>query len=326
MKILYAFQGTGNGHLARAQEIIPILRKYAEVDTLMSGHQSQLKSDFKLNFQFKGISLLYDKSGGLSYYRTFRDNQFLRAIRDSRSLKLDQYDLIINDFEPITAWACKGKSYPMIEVSHQASMKFKETPKPSRGDFLGEWVLNNYAPSKQKIGFHFESYHPLIKKPVIRKKIRSLQPTREPHYVVYLPSFSDENLVSILKQIPVNWKVFSKYSKLYQTFGNVEIYPIDEVQFLHFFETCTGILCNAGFETPAEALYMGKKLFVIPIHNQYEQECNACALDLLGIMNSKKLIVDDLEKWISNDEFLEVHYPDDTENIFLNEVLPFARH
>jgi hypothetical protein len=37
-------------------------------------------------------------------------------------------------------------------------------------------------------------------------------------------------------------------------------------------------LCNAGFETPAEALFMDKKLFVIPIHNQYEQECNACAL------------------------------------------------
>jgi hypothetical protein len=26
MKILYAFQGTGNGHVARAQEIIPILK------------------------------------------------------------------------------------------------------------------------------------------------------------------------------------------------------------------------------------------------------------------------------------------------------------
>lgn len=38
MKILYAFQGTGNGHLARAQEIIPILKKHALVDTLISGH------------------------------------------------------------------------------------------------------------------------------------------------------------------------------------------------------------------------------------------------------------------------------------------------
>ncbi|WP_435525387.1 glycosyltransferase family protein, partial [Chryseobacterium indoltheticum] len=70
---------------------------------------------------------------------------------------------------------------------------------------------------------------------------------------------------------------------------NVEIFPIDEIQYLKYFENCDGILCNAGFETPAEALFMDKKLFVIPIHNQYEQECNACALDKMGIPNSKVL-------------------------------------
>ena len=324
MKILYALQGTGNGHLARAQEIIPLLKKYAEVDTLMSGHQSQLKSDFELNFQLQGISLLYNKSGGLSYYKTFKENKFLQAIRDIQNIKLDQYDLIINDFEPITAWACKGKDFPMMEVSHQAAMKFKETPKPLQKDFLGEWVLQNYAPSKESMGFHFESYHPQIKKPVIRKKIRNLNPKKEEYYVVYLPSFSDENLVKTLVQIDVSWKVFSKYTKRYQKFNNVEIYPIDEVQFLHYFETCIGILCNAGFETPAEALFMKKKLYVIPIHNQYEQECNACALDVMGVMNSKKLLVDELLKWISSDVYWEVDYPDDTENIFVNEVLPFG--
>ena len=58
MKILYAFQGTGNGHLARAQEIIPILKKHALVDTLISGHQTQLRSDFDIDFRFRGISLL----------------------------------------------------------------------------------------------------------------------------------------------------------------------------------------------------------------------------------------------------------------------------
>ncbi len=64
-------------------------------------------------------------------------------------------------------------------------------------------------------------------------------------------------------------------------------FRIDESQYLKYFEGCEGILCNAGFETPAEALFMDKKLFVIPIHNQYEQECNACALDKMGIPNSQ---------------------------------------
>ena len=321
MKILYAFQGTGNGHVARAQEIIPILKKHASVDTLISGHQSQLRADFDLNFQYRGISLLYDKTGGLSYRKTFTDNKFIDAIKTINELDLKHYDLIINDYEPLTGWASKLKGLPMIELSHQASMSFAETPKPDKKDFLGELILKYYVPSERKIGFHFENYHPQIKKPVIRHKIRNLNPNKNGYYLVYLPSFSDENIVKVLQQIPVQWKVFSKYSKTRTTIKNVEIFPIDETEYLKCFENCDGILCNAGFEAPAEALFLDKKLFVIPIHNQYEQECNACALDRMGIPNSKILKLEEIMDWIASDHHLKVNYPDDIEDILLNEVL-----
>ncbi|MCS4302924.1 glycosyltransferase family protein [Chryseobacterium sp. BIGb0232] len=321
MKILYAFQGTGNGHVARAQEIIPILKKYASVDTLISGHQSQLKADFDINFQYRGISLLYNKTGGLSYRKTFTDNKFIDAAKTIKDLELSQYDLIINDYEPLTGWASKLKKLPMIELSHQASMSFPETPKPQKKDFLGEMILKYYVPSDRKIGFHFENYHPQIKKPVIRRKIRSLNPYKKGYYLVYLPSFADENIIKVLRKIPVEWKVFSKYSKVQVKVKNVEVFPIDEIQYLKYFEGCEGILCNAGFETPAEALFLDKKLFVIPIHNQYEQECNACALDKMGIPNSKVLQLQEIMEWVASDQHLEVDYPDNIEEILVNEVL-----
>jgi hypothetical protein len=44
-----------------------------------------------------------------------------------------------------------------------------------------------------------------------------------------------------------------------------------------------GVVTSAGFETCAEAMYLGKKLLVIPIRNQYEQACNAAALEQLGV-------------------------------------------
>ncbi|HCM35380.1 glycosyltransferase family protein [Chryseobacterium sp.] len=321
MKILYAFQGTGNGHVARAQEIIPILKKHASVDTLISGHQSQLKADFDINFQHRGISLLYNKTGGLSYRKTFTDNKFIEAAKTIKDLELSKYDLIINDYEPLTGWASKLKKLPMIELSHQASMSFSETPKPKKKDFLGEMILKYYVPSERKIGFHFENYHPQIKKPVIRKKIRSLNPYKKGYYLVYLPSFADENIIKVLRKIPVEWKIFSKYSKVQVKVKNVEVFPIDEMQYLKYFEVCEGILCNAGFETPAEALFMDKKLFVIPIHNQYEQECNACALDKMGIPNSKVLNLQEIMEWVASDHHLDVDYPNDIEDILLNEVL-----
>jgi len=63
MKILYAVQPTGNGHIARAQEIIPILQKYGEVEVIDSGSNAQLSPGFEINYSFRGISLFYSKSG-----------------------------------------------------------------------------------------------------------------------------------------------------------------------------------------------------------------------------------------------------------------------
>lgn len=324
MKILYAFQGTGNGHIARAQEIIPILKKHADVDTFLSGHQSQLATGFDVNFRYKGISLLYNKSGGISYRKTFFRNNFIQAKKDVQSLQLTEYDLVINDFEPLTGWACKINNIPLIELSHQASFKFKESPKPAKKKILGEFILNNYVPSDRQIGFHFDNYHPQIKKPVIRTKIRQLNPENKGFYLVYLPSFSDEYLTRVLKQIPVDWKVFSKNAKLICREKNVEIFPIDEIKYLNYFANCDGILCSAGFETPAEALFMKKKLFVIPIHNQYEQECNAIALDQMGVPNSKILDGGEIEKWVTSSQYIDVNYPNDIEEIILKEVLHWS--
>ena len=47
-RILYAFQGTGNGHASRAAELVPLLKKYARVEVLCSGHNRQLSLDFPL--------------------------------------------------------------------------------------------------------------------------------------------------------------------------------------------------------------------------------------------------------------------------------------
>ena len=42
MKILYAIQGTGNGHLSRARDIIPALQNKGDLDILVSGTQADV--------------------------------------------------------------------------------------------------------------------------------------------------------------------------------------------------------------------------------------------------------------------------------------------
>ena len=59
--------------------------------------------------------------------------------------------------------------------------------------------------------------------------------------------------------------------------------PISNEGFNNSMITSAGVITGAGFETPAEALYLGKKLLCLPIRGQYEQLCNAAALERFNV-------------------------------------------
>jgi hypothetical protein len=60
----------------------------------------------------------------------------------------------------------------MIELSHQASMSLKKRLNLKKR-FSGRNDFKILCSQRKKIGFHFENYHPQIKKPVIRKNQKS---------------------------------------------------------------------------------------------------------------------------------------------------------
>ncbi len=321
MKILYAVQKTGNGHLARAQEIIPILQIYGDVDILTSGSQSQINLGFPVKYDYKGISLFYGNNGNVSFLKTFLNNNYFKFLVQIIKLHVHQYDLIINDYEPISAWACKLKGGNIIALSHQSSLFFEETPKPKKRKWFSWFIFKNYAPVAKKYGFHFDTYNENIFKPVIRKKIRNLKTTTSGNYVVYLPSYSDLKIIKELKRTSAKWTIFSKQAKSSYTAYNCTVHPIDENEFLQAFANCPGVLCNAGFELPSETLYLKKKLFVIPIKRQIEQEHNALALKEMGVITSKKIDVTLLEMWTLSNRIIPVNYSKNTEHIIEEIVL-----
>lgn len=321
MKILYAVQKTGNGHLARTQEIIPILKTFGEVDILASGNQSQIRLPFEIKYNFKGISLVYNEKGEVSYWKTLLNNNYWIFVKDVINLKPSKYDLIINDYEPISAWSSILKRGNIISLSHQSSLFFKETPKPKKINFLAQLILKLYAPCRKKYGFHFESYHEKIFTPIIREKVRNLKPkVTQGSYVVYLPSFSDAKIIKVLSKINAEWHIFSKYATCNYYLGNCNVYPINEEDFLFKLSYCEGVLCNAGFELPAEALYLKKKLLVIPIKKQIEQEYNAIALKKLGVLTTKRLDFSLIHIWTKSNIVINQNYTNDIESI-LKEII-----
>jgi len=324
MKILYAIQGTGNGHISRARDIIPALQKHATVDILVSGIQSDVQTGFEEKYRLRGMGFIFGKSGNVDLLETFRKCVTRKFLKEVRELPVSQYDLVVNDFEPVSAWAARIKSVPCISLSHQFAVLHNKSPKPAKTDWIGKMVLGNYAPVQEGFGFHFKSYAENIFTPVIRQEIRQMQITEEDHITVYLPAYDNERLIKVFSEITTeNWHIFSKHTTRTFQVGNIKIQPIENKAFLESLASCKAVLCGAGFETPAEAIFMGKKLMVIPMKNQYEQQCNAAALAEMGIRNIKSLkkkynlLIKD---WLTYSRALHINYPDETE-LIVNKIL-----
>ena len=156
MKVLYAIQGTGNGHVSRANEIIPFLEKKCDLDILLSGTQADVGLNYPVKFKMKGLCFIFGKKGGVDMYKTFKQMQSKKFLSEIKSLPVEDYDLVINDFEPVSAWACKLKNIPCIGMSHQWAVLHKNAPRPVSKDLFGTLILKHYAPCKTGVGFHFK--------------------------------------------------------------------------------------------------------------------------------------------------------------------------
>ncbi|PZR23602.1 MAG: glycosyl transferase [Azospira oryzae] len=314
MKILYAIQGTGNGHLSRAVDIIPELKKHGELDLFVSGAQAEIALPYPVKYKSKGLSFYFGKSGGINFYKTFHNNSSRDVMKEISHFPVQKYDLIVNDFEPITAWAARKKEVRIVGLSHQSALLSKKSPRPKFVDPFGEWMLKNYAPIKKYVGFHFEEYDKNIFTPVIRSAIREARVRDDGHYTVYLPAYDDKKLVALFMKLPkVKWHIFSKHATNPYHIGRISVYPISGQDFVESVVSCTGVLCGAGFETPAEVLHLNKKLLVVPMKSQYEQHCNAASLKNLGVPVLKKVKKKNLkkiEKWIESNKVLNIEFPD----------------
>jgi uncharacterized protein (TIGR00661 family) len=284
MKIFYAVQATGNGHISRAMEILPYLERYGTVDIFLSGANSTLQLNAPVKYRSKGVCFFYTSTGGLNYVDTVKGFAPLRVLREARDLPVEKYDLVINDFECITSLACAQKKIASVNFGHQASFQSNKVPRPKKKDFIGEWVLHNYARASQYIGLHFNSYDNFILPPVIKKEIRLAEPANKGHITVYLPSYCDEIICKYFSRLKdFRFEVFSKEVKQMTRMNNVTLMPVTKEGFNKSMINCAAIITSAGFETPAEALLLGKKILAIPIKGQYEQLCNAAALEKLGV-------------------------------------------
>ncbi len=313
MKILYGVQGTGNGHISRSREIIKALRRHGhEVHTLFSGRKKELLkdvSDFEPYEVKKGLTFSI-QGGKIKYFRTAMQLDFMEFYKSIHYFRMPEkhYDLILTDFEPVTARFAKKHRLPSIGIGHQYAFLY-DIPAPG-GSLFSRLVMKNYATAQFSIGLHWHHFnHPIL--PPIVPRVHESGKKIENKILVYLP-FED---IARIKTFLLPFKKYDFYIYASLDTGcdsdHLHFRPFSRTGFIEDLLNCSGVLCNAGFELPSEALHLGKKILVRPLQGQFEQHANAYTLSHLNIgMEMRSLDKKVLEKWLASDSSHPKNYPD----------------
>lgn len=311
MKILYGVQGTGNGHITRARIMARALaREGAEVDWVFSGRAPEDYFDmapFGRYRCFRGLTFA-TRHGRVLYARTLMQSHWRRLTEDIRSLDLTGYDLLINDFEPITAWAARRAGLPSIGLSHQAAFLHAI---PKRGDNpLVRTFMRHFAPVERAVGLHWHHFGQPILPPLIEPSHYANE-TRAGHCLVYLPFAHPDDIVPQLRAFPdVQFRLYHRVPEPVNQ-GHIQIRPFSREGFQADLHRCEGVICSAGFELPSEAIQLGKKLLVQPVAGQMEQQSNALALSQLGYgAVARTLSAGIIGQWLAGPRPRPIAYPD----------------
>lgn len=317
MKILYAIQATGNGHLSRAEEIIPCFEKRAETHILISGLQGEYKLSHPIKYQCQGFGFIFGKKGGIDWRATFKKNNILKLFNEIRKIDLSEYDLIITDFEPVAAWAAFFQNKYCIGIGNQYALNENPIKSIVPKFQFSKFILKIYAPVQKKYPVFYRNITQKTTLPIIRKQIREIEPYSKSHYLIYLSAFHPNKITELVAAFPEQqFKVFSRYVSQIEKKDNITLYPIDNDLFLKALSTCRGVITHAGFGLTSESMFLGKKLFLIPMKDQIEQLINAAYLkkefNISMAVNLKEAKAN-LGKWMKSKESIEVYFPDETQ-------------
>jgi len=317
MKILYGVQATGNGHINRSREVVAALKKAGhEVFVIFSGRDPQKLWDvdtFRPYDAYRGLT--FATSGGkVDYWHTLRSLKLTHFFRDIIRFRDNAFDVVITDFEPISARIAKRHQIPCIGVAHQYA--FRYAIPIAKWDPLALLVIRYFAPVDYPLGLHYHHFNQPILPPIVSNKMCSGSKKDPSKIVVYLPFENRGKVTQLLASFPAC--TFFYYTSIEQPSdqGNVHLRPLSRNGFINDLRDCGGVISNAGFTLTSESVYLGKKLLVRPLTGQLEQTSNAMALQKLGLATVlSRLDRQGIDTWLKAPAPAPIHYPDVAQEI-----------
>ncbi|MEW5250512.1 MJ1255/VC2487 family glycosyltransferase [Microbulbifer discodermiae] len=301
MKILYGVQGTGNGHISRARAMAKALQNHPHLDVqwLFTGRPRDklFSMDAFGDFWWREGLTFVHRRGRIDQLATVRQLRPGQLFRDIRALPVRNFDLVISDFEPVSAWAARYRRRDSLGLGHQYAFAYP-IPAP-RHNWLARAILRLFAPTKTGLGNHWYHFGNPILPPIAQT--HSGDASDGDHILVYLPFEHHETLLRELAKLPQRFILYGAPTDLAAA-QNLLLRPPSVDGFQRDLASAQAVICNSGFELIAETLAQGKPILSRPLAGQFEQEANARALSMLQLAQVvKNLDADSIGSWLATD-------------------------
>lgn len=313
MKILYGVQGTGNGHISRANAMADAFRAYPDVEVtwLLSGRKKSQGCGGIEKFLWREGMTFAAKNGKVDLLGTLRKNNLVQFYKDINSLELTPYDLVISDYEPVISHAARKRGIPVTGIGHQYAFNY-DIPKHG-ANIITNNIMEKFAPADIAVGLHWHHFNSPILPPILDIEIPAVLPELIQNKVlIYLP-FEEPKKI---KEIIEHNKDFEFYiyhpSAHNEDVQNLHWRAISRNGFKRDLLNCKSVITNSGFELISECLKLGKSILTKPMRGQMEQMSNASALKVLDYAQViNELENNKIKKWLHQDnKITKVDYPD----------------
>ena len=295
-KIVYGISGSGSGHSSRSREIMTHLKAQNHQVLGVSYDRGfrNLKNDFDM-FDVPGLHIisiqnrvsklktatknLKSLTGGITKFREFKETVFNDF----------QPDIVISDFEPMTAYMATHRDIPLVTIDNQHRMRYMKYPCAidlRKDALIAETVIRAFVP-KPDVSLVTTFFFGDIKNgrtflfpPILRRSVLEANLSNKGHILVYFTQ-EFENFMSLLKEF--SREKFLVYGAGREgEDGNLVFRPFSHDGFLEDLSSSKAVISTAGFTLMTEALHLGKPLLALPMGGQFEQELNASLLEELN--------------------------------------------